>query len=227
MTWVVIPAAGKGLRAGGTVPKQYALLAGKPMLQWTLERVLGHRHIEGAVVALSADDGHWPGWRDLSGKPVLTAIGGHDRAASVRAGLAALPDTVGRNAWVLVHDAARPCVTHAEIDALLAQGCAHAVGALLALPVADTLKRSNAHGESEGSIARERTWRALTPQLFRRGDLSDALDAAVRDGVAMTDEASALERLGRRPLLVAGRASNLKVTTGEDFALAAWHLSRD
>ena len=185
MTWVVVPAAGKGLRAGGEVPKQYAMLAGKP---------------------------------------VLTAVGGAGRAASVRSGLAGIPP--GGGDWALVHDAARPCVGSADLDALLEHGCAHDVGALLAIPVADTLKRSNDRDESLACIARENTWRALTPQLFRRVDLIDALDRADRDGAIITDEASAFERLGRHPLLVRGSASNLKVTTRDDFALAEWFLTR-
>jgi 2-C-methyl-D-erythritol 4-phosphate cytidylyltransferase len=224
MTWVVVPAAGKGLRAGGEVPKQYAMLAGKPMLQWTLERLLAHPRIAGAVVVLAADDRHWPGWTTLAGKPILTAVGGADRAASVRSGLAGIPPSGGD--WVLVHDAARPCVGSADLDALLEHGCAHDVGALLAIPVADTLKRSNDRDESLTCIPRENTWRALTPQLFRRVDLIDALDRADRDGAIITDEASAFERLGRHPLLVRGSASNLKVTTRDDFALAEWFLIR-
>jgi 2-C-methyl-D-erythritol 4-phosphate cytidylyltransferase len=125
LTWAVVPAAGRGLRAGGDRPKQYALLAGKPMLQWTLERLLAHPQVEGAVVALAADDAHWPCWRELAGKPIRTVVGGEDRAASVRAALAGLPDAVDAREWVLVHDAARPCVSAGEIDALLARGCAH------------------------------------------------------------------------------------------------------
>lgn len=227
MTWAVVPAAGKGLRAGGERPKQYALIGDRPMLQWTLERLLAHPQVDGAVVALAADDVHWPGWREMSGKPIRTVTGGADRATSVRAALAGLPVEVDVSDWVLVHDAARPCITAGEIDLLLSQGRAHAVGALLAIPVADTLKQGGARGESVGCVPRDRTWRALTPQLFRRAELADALAQAHRDGAAVTDEASAFERLGRYPLLVPGRASNVKVTTPDDFALAAWLLQRD
>lgn len=226
MIWAVVPAAGRGLRSGHDIPKQYAMLAGKPMLRWTLERLLAHPDVRGAMVVLAADDGHWPGWIDIAGKPVLSTVGGDDRAASVRAGLAALAGRSDASDWMLVHDAARPCISIKDIDALLAAGCAHSVGALLALPVADTLKQANAGDESIGCLQREHAWRAQTPQLFRCNELCDALDRARADGETVTDEASAFERLGRYPLLVRGSAGNIKVTEPDDFALAEWLLSR-
>jgi 2-C-methyl-D-erythritol 4-phosphate cytidylyltransferase len=222
--WVVVPAAGIGRRTGLDYPKQYVELAGRPLLYWTLEVLLRHPRIAGAVVALSADDRHWPGWSALEGKPVLTATGGDDRAASVRAGLEALEGRVGGDDWVLVHDAARPCLDHADLDRLLDLGCAHPVGALLAAPVADTLKQANDRGESLGNLPRERARRALTPQLFRHSALCSALDRARADGATVTDEASAFEHLGLAPLLVPGSARNLKVTTAGDFELAAFLL---
>lgn len=225
MTWVVVPAAGRGTRTGLALPKQYVGLAGRPMLAWTLERLLAHPGISGAVVALAADDPHWPGWTRIAGKPVLTATGGAERCDSVLAGLAALPAQVAAGDWVLVHDAARPCIGAAELDRLLAARD-HPVGALLALPVADTLKRANARGESCASIDRAGAWRAQTPQMFRRGELADALARAIAEGEAPTDEAAAFERLQRHPLLVPGDARNLKVTSAEDLALAEWWLAR-
>ncbi|MBX3725075.1 MAG: 2-C-methyl-D-erythritol 4-phosphate cytidylyltransferase [Xanthomonadales bacterium] len=225
MTWVVVPAAGCGSRAGLALPKQYADLAGRPMLAWTLESLLEHPRIAGALVVLAAEDPHWPGWTRVAGKPVHTAVGGEERCDSVLAGLQALPAEVDADDWVLVHDAARPCLSHAEIDALLAVRD-HPVGALLAVPVADTLKRADAQGDACATIDRADAWRALTPQMFRREPLRRALAEAVVAGARPTDEAAAMERLGCFPRLVPGRASNLKVTTGEDLALAAWWLGR-
>jgi 2-C-methyl-D-erythritol 4-phosphate cytidylyltransferase len=224
--WAVVPAAGVGRRAGLDLPKQYAVLAGRPLLAWTLQRLLAHPRVAGAMVVLAGDDKHWPGWPAVAGKPVRTCTGADDRAGSVRAGLAALAGEVAVADWVLVHDGARPCLALDELDALIVQGCSHPVGALLALPVTDTLKQANARAESIGSLPREQAWRAQTPQLFRYGELCAALDRARADGVAVTDEAGALERLGRLPLLVPGRAGNLKVTTADDLDLAAWYLGR-
>lgn len=233
MIWVVVPAAGQGTRAragcGVDLPKQYRPLAGKPMLQWTLERLLAHPAIAGAMVALAADDRHWPGWRQLQGKPVHSTVGAGDRAGSVRAGLAALaalPEPVAASDWVLVHDAARPCVSTAEIDDLLRLGRGEDVGALLAVPVTDSLKQADDRGRSLANLPRERAWRALTPQLFRHGPLAAALDQARSAGAPITDEASAFERLGRYPRLVPGSAHNIKVTVPEDFALAEWRLAQ-
>ncbi len=222
--WVVVPAAGIGRRTGLDKPKQYVDLAGQPMLYWTLELLLRHPRIAGVVIALSPHDTYWPGWATLEGKPIVVAVGGDDRAASVRSGLRALRDRVSDDDWVLVHDAARPCLDHADLDRLLTLGCAHPVGALLAAPVADTLKQANDHGESLGNLPRERAWRALTPQLFRYATLCSALDRASAEGVAVTDEASALEHLGQTPLLVQGSVHNLKVTRAEDFAMAEFLL---
>jgi 2-C-methyl-D-erythritol 4-phosphate cytidylyltransferase len=224
--WAVVPAAGVGRRTGLDLPKQYVELAGRPLLAWTLERLLAHPRVAGAMVVLAQDDRHWPGWTTIAGKPVRTCVGADDRAGSVRAGLAALAEDVVIADWVLVHDGARPCLAQDELDDLILHGCGHPVGALLALPVSDTLKQANARAESIGSLPREQAWRAQTPQLFRYGELCAALDRARADGAMVTDEAGALERLGRLPLLVPGRASNLKVTTAEDLALAAWYLQR-
>jgi 2-C-methyl-D-erythritol 4-phosphate cytidylyltransferase len=178
------------------------------------------------MVALAADDPHWPGWRNLHGKPVMTCIGGDARADSVLAGLQALPDTVRERDWVLVHDAARPCLRHDDLQRLLDHGCVHAVGAILAAPLRDTLKRADARGEIEASEPRERLWRALTPQLFRRATLERALEAALATGSVVTDEAMAIERIGLKPMLVEGAEDNLKITTAADLALAEFVLGR-
>jgi 2-C-methyl-D-erythritol 4-phosphate cytidylyltransferase len=226
MTWVVVPAAGRGSRFGGAIPKQYLPLYGRSVLQHTLQRLLGHAAVSGAVVALTADDPHWPGWREIHGKPVLACTGGDARAESVLAGLRALPETVRERDWVLVHDAARPCLRHDDLQRLLDHGCAHGVGAILAAPLRDTLKRADARGEIEASEPRERLWRALTPQLFRRATLERALEAAIASSSAVTDEAMAMERIGLKPLLVEGAEDNIKITTPADLALAEFVLGR-
>ncbi len=225
--WCVVPAAGRGTRFGAAAPKQYAPLAGRPLLVCTLERLAASVHVAGFVVVLAADDRHWPGLVEVGGKPVRTATGADERSASVLAGLRALPDAVGADAFVLVHDAARPCVPLADVARLVERGAA-AGGALLAAPLRDTLKRAGADGRVVATEPRDARWRALTPQMFRRGELAAALEAAHAAGVAVTDEAMAIERSGRRPLLVEGDECNIKVTVAADLALAEHfaHLER-
>ena len=224
--WAVVPAAGRGTRFGGEVPKQYLQVGGRPLLAYTLDALLAHPAVAGVVVALAADDPWWPGWSDHAGKPVLTCTGGASRAASVLAAMAALPESVRADDFVLVHDAARPNLAPVDLDRLLEQGRADPVGAILAAPVRDTLKRAGDDGGIDRTEPRERLWRALTPQLFRRLQLARALQAAADAGVEVTDEAMALERQGARPLLVEGREDNFKVTTPADLAGFEFELSR-
>ena len=226
MTWAIVPAAGRGSRFGGEVPKQYLAVAGRPLIEHALRALLSHPVVEGVVVALGASDARWPGWESLEGKPVRTCIGGDERAASVLAGLAALPESVRADDFVLVHDAARPNLAFDDLEQLLTRGRGDPVGAILAAPVRDTLKRAGDDGGIDGTEPRERLWRALTPQLFRRFQLTRALEAAHDGGLAVTDESMAMERQGHRPLLVEGREDNLKVTTPADLALFEFILSR-
>ncbi|MEO7065816.1 MAG: 2-C-methyl-D-erythritol 4-phosphate cytidylyltransferase [Rhodanobacter sp.] len=223
--WCVVPAAGRGSRVGASSPKQYLPLAGRPLIEHTLERLAAYSGITGLLVVLSAADTYWSGIRLPSDKPVLTAIGGAERCDSVLAGLTALPDSVGNSDFVLVHDAARPCVRLTDIDRLLEQGVS-GDGALLGAPLRDTLKRADSAGRSERTESRERRWRAFTPQMFRRGQLSSALFDAANSGVRVSDEAMAMELAGFLPLLVEGAEDNIKVTTAADFALAEFMLSR-
>lgn len=218
MTWVVVPAAGRGKRFGGEVPKQYLEIGGQPLIAHTLRALFAHPGVEGAVVVLAESDTDWPDWDEFSGKPVRTCIGGAARADSVLAGLGALPDSVRKDDFVLVHDAARPNLAATDIDELLERGRDDPVGAILASPVRDTLKRAGEDGGIDRTEPRERLWRALTPQLFRRLQLSRALAAARAAGVAVTDESMAMERQGLRPLLVEGREDNFKITTPADLA---------
>jgi 2-C-methyl-D-erythritol 4-phosphate cytidylyltransferase len=224
--WAVVPAAGRGSRFGGDVPKQYLHAAGRSLIEHALRALLAHPRIAGVVVALSPDDERWPGWDVLEGKPVLRAEGGAERADSVLAALDALPFHAGHDALVLVHDAARPCLAASDLDALIEAALAHPDGAILAAPVRDTLKRADASRAIAGTQPREGLWRALTPQAARRGVLAHALRAAREAGVQVTDEAMALERIGLHPLLVEGREDNLKVTTPADLAVVDFLLQR-
>ena len=226
MTWVVVPAAGRGTRFGGEVPKQYLEVAGELLLAHGLRALFAHPAVSGAVVVLAGGDARWPGWTEFEGKPVLSCTGGDARADSVLAGLAALPDTVRADDFVLVHDAARPNLRHEDLGELLERGRNDLVGAILAAPVRDTLKLAGDDGGIDGTQPRERLWRALTPQLFRRLQLSRALEAARDAGVEVTDESMAMERQGHRPLLVEGAEDNLKVTTPADLALFEFLLQR-
>jgi 2-C-methyl-D-erythritol 4-phosphate cytidylyltransferase len=224
MSWALVPAAGSGRRFGGEVPKQYLHAAGKPLIEHALDALLAHPRINGAVVALAEGDPHWLGWTSLHGKPVVTCIGGGERADSVLAALHALPEAVAEDELVLVHDAARPNLRADDIDTLIDAATACADGAILAAPVRDTLKRADADVRIATTEPRERLWRALTPQAFRRDLLLRALDAAQGEGVTVTDEAMAVERLGLHPRLVEGREDNLKVTTPADLALVEFLL---
>jgi 2-C-methyl-D-erythritol 4-phosphate cytidylyltransferase len=221
--WCIVPAAGSGRRFGADIPKQYLALAGKPMIEHTLDRLAACAEVAGFVVVLADGDSYWPGILSVRGKPVRTATGALERSGSVLSGLRALPADVGADDFVLVHDAARPCISADDVAMLVARGIP-AGGALLAAPVRDTLKRGNGERRVAATEPRESLWRALTPQMFRRGELTRALEAAEADGVAITDEAMAMERLGARPLLVQGAEDNIKVTTAVDLALAAYLL---
>lgn len=231
MTWALVPAAGSGRRFGGEVPKQYLRVAGKPLIEHALAALLSHPGIDGVVVALAADDTRWPGWNSLCGKPVITCIGGGERAESVLAALQSLPASVTDDELVLVHDAARPNLQADDITALIASANGCPEGAILAAPVRDTLKRADA-GDRDlvpriaATEPRDGLWRALTPQAFRRDLLQRALEGAKADGLVLTDEAMAMERLGLHPALVEGREDNLKVTTPADLALAEFLLAR-
>ncbi len=212
------------------MPKQYLHAAGKPLIAHVLNALLSHPRVAGVVVALAADDAHWPGWTTLHGKPVLACVGGVERADSVLAALRAVPADVAEDALVLVQDAARPNLHADDITRLLDVAMVHADGAILAAPVRDTLKRADGGWTDQGpriarTEPRDGLWRALTPQAFPRDVLRRALESAQLDGVLVTDEAMALERLGLHPRLVEGREDNLKVTTPADLALAEYLLA--
>lgn len=218
--WAVVPAAGRGERFGGSSPKQYAAIDGRPMLSWTLQALLAEPSIAGVMVAVAESDRRWYRLAESRDPRVGCCLGGATRAESVALALQALGPLASGQDWVLVHDAARPCLARADLRALLQAVGRDPVGGLLAHPASDTLKRADGEGRAEGTLAREGIWRAQTPQAFRYGLLCRAL-ALCRDRErVVTDEASAIEALGLRPLLVRGRADNLKVTSREDLVIA-------
>jgi 2-C-methyl-D-erythritol 4-phosphate cytidylyltransferase len=223
--WCIVPAAGSGRRFGAQMPKQYLPLDGKPMLECTLDRLAACTEIAGLMVVLADGDAYWPDIASIRGKPVHTAAGASERSGSVLSGLRSLPSEVAAEDFVLVHDAARPCVSTDDVATLVARGIP-AGGALLAAPVRDTLKRVDNERRIHATESRESLWRALTPQMFRRGELTRALEAAHAEGIAVTDEAMAMERHGHHPLLVEGAEDNIKVTTSADLALATFLLRR-
>jgi len=220
--FALVPAAGSGSRLGGGVPKQYLPLAGRPLIFHALATLAAVAAIERVFVVLAPDDAEWVrhDWRELGEKVAVLRCGGDTRAASVTQGLRAVKGEVMAEDWVLVHDAARACLTVDHVEALIGAAGDDAVGGILAVPVADTLKRAGAVVDGVDRIAatvpREGLWQAQTPQMFRHGMLLEALEYAP----AVTDEASALEALGLKPRLVAADATNFKVTYPLDLQLA-------
>ncbi len=218
--WAVLPAAGRGSRFGGDIPKQYLQAGGQALIAHALDALLAHPRVVGAVVALADNDPHWPGWTTRNGKPVLRCTGGSERADSVLAALRVVPAEGADDPLVLVHDAARPNLQRVDIDRLICAAEAGADGAILAAPVRDTLKRADADACIAATEPRAGLWRAMTPQAFRLSVLIAALECVRAEGIVVTDEAMAMERSGARPRLVEGREDNLKVTTPADLILA-------
>ncbi len=225
--FALVPAAGGGARMGGDCPKQYLLLAGLPLIRHTLNALAAVPAVAQVFVVLAPDDSRWDDfdWSPLAPRLTVLRCGGQTRAESVTNGLRAMRGQVEANDWVLVHDAARVCLTPAHVEKLIAEVGDDRVGGLLAVPVADTLKRAHelvAEGARvSATVSREGLWQAQTPQMFRYGLLAEALEYAP----TVTDEASAIEALGLHPKLVAADATNLKVTYPLDLQLAGWILA--
>lgn len=216
--WVVIPAAGVGSRMRADRPKQYLRLGGQTILEHTLDCFLGHPQLRSLVVCVAEDDPYWPDLKCARDDRVHRAAGGLERADSVLSGLLKLSELGAQDAdWVLVHDAARPNLKLDDLNRLLMSLADDPVGGLLAVPARDTLKRAGPDGRVQETVDRSVIWQAFTPQMFRLGSLRAALADALVSGVAVTDEASALEWAGHHPLLVEGRADNLKITRPEDL----------
>jgi 2-C-methyl-D-erythritol 4-phosphate cytidylyltransferase len=222
--FALVPAAGAGSRMGGETPKQYLELAGQPLIAHTLRALATFGAIERVFVVLAPDDEWWDDLRpdSLSGRITVLRCGGATRAESVMNGLAQMQG-VDENDWVMVHDAARPCIDGAMLARLVAEVQDGDVGGLLAIPVADTLKRADATQHVARTEPRDQLWQAQTPQMFRRGPLLEALKRSI--GGTPTDEAQAMEAQGHHPRLVAGGLANLKVTYPQDLALASLILA--
>jgi 2-C-methyl-D-erythritol 4-phosphate cytidylyltransferase len=216
--FALVPAAGCGSRFGSEIPKQYLPLAGRPMIHHALAALCAFARMEKVWVVLSPDDSLWETY-DAScfgARLDVLRCGGATRAESVANGLAAVADTVSEDDWMLVHDAARPGLSQALLAGLCEALRDDHVGGLLAVPVADTLKRADAGQRVAATEPREGLWQAQTPQMFRYGLLRRAMDG----GRAVTDEAGAIEAMGFRPLLVRADATNFKVTYPADLELA-------
>lgn len=220
--FALLPAAGVGARMGADHPKQYLDIHGRPMIWYAIRAFARHPAITRIYVVLSQEDAWWADY-DWSAFDRLSVLrcGGATRAESVCNGLRAMASAVDAEDWVLVHDAARPCLSRTLLDRLLTELAGDAVGGILAAPVADTLKRADELRHIQETVPRDRLWGAQTPQMFRHALLLRALEQA---GNAVTDEASALEHLGLAPRLVESDLSNLKVTWPRDLEVAAWWL---
>lgn len=200
-------------------PKQYLRIADKTILELTIDCFERHPQISGIVLVLAKDDSHWSAIADKYSNIVI-AEGGQERFQSVLSGLKVLSEMAKPDDWVLVHDAARPCLRQSDIDRLISTLSNHAVGGLLGLPMADTVKRCQPGGDVLETVPRHDLWRALTPQMFRLTTLKNALQQALADQAVVTDEASAIERTGLQPQMVAGQSDNIKITRPEDLELA-------
>lgn len=215
----LIPAAGSGARFGATVPKQYADIGGRPMLFHAVRALATHPAVEVVFVVLALDDRHYAqiDWSMFGERVAPLFCGGPTRRTSVYNGLIAIADSVDPDDWVLVHDAARPCLDGGTLARLIETLESDPVGGILAVPVADTLKRAGENERIMRTEPREGLWQAQTPQMFRHGVLAHALGAAGD----VTDEAAAVEAMGLAPRLVLGTARNLKVTYPDEVAVAA------
>lgn len=223
--WAVVPAAGIGKRMQADKPKQYLLLNGKTVLEQTLDKLSAHPRINGIIVATSRQDPYWPTLKLENRESIIRVDGGEERCHSVLNSLHLLLDTADAEDWVLVHDAARPCIRTADIDKLIQSIQYHPVGGLLGLPVSDTLKQCDSEQAIVSTIPRQNLWRALTPQMFQLQTLYDALQLALKNNQLVTDEASAIELSGLTPTIIEGHADNIKITRPFDLTLAASYLA--
>ena len=225
MIWALIPAAGRGRRVAGELPKQYRLLAGQPVILHTLEHIDRHPRVEGFTVCLAKNDSFWASMPSALNKPLNTCEGGSFRAQTVLRGLQAMHAAGEDEGHVLIHDAVRPCLDWEALDRVIEAGTADDHGALLSLPITEAVKRSPDDMDAEapridGSLEHDGLWLAQTPQVFRADLLREALESALAEDDVIRDEAAAMQRAGYRPRLVLGSPANFKITYDADLALA-------
>ncbi len=223
--WAIVPAAGIGRRMRAKVPKQYLNLNGRPIIETSLARISSLTYVRQIVVMLNPEDTVWPTLGLEQNPKIVCQYGGENRYQTVLNGLRYLSSQAHDDDWVLVHDAARPCVRRSDIDTLFEQIADHPVGGLLGAPVDNTLKRIDGQQEVSGTVDRADVWNAFTPQVFRFRLLLDALDTVDKGQKTVTDESTAVEALGYRPKMVPGNRDNIKITHPNDLNLAAQILS--
>lgn len=218
--WIIVPAAGIGARMGADCPKQYLSLLNKTILEHTLERLLAFPLLAGLLVAINPNDKLWAQLPFSQDARITRIDGGSERSHSVLNALHSLADRAAESDWVLVHDAARPCIRLSSIQHLCTHLTHDPVGGILAVPVSDTIKLVDPANTIIKTLDRRQLWQAQTPQMFRYGLLRDALANALEKGFQITDEASAMELNGHTHRVVNGRADNIKITRPEDLVLA-------
>ena len=225
--WVIIPAAGVGSRMSADKPKQYLTVLGKALIEHTLDSFTSHPLFKTIYVGIAEDDPYWSGFSCASASAIKSFVGGNERAHTVLNGLKCLERVAQPNDWVWIHDAARPCLTKEDIEALcLALKADAPDGALLALPIYDTIKRANSLGAVDTTIDRSQIWRAQTPQVFRVGKIRSALESCLENSLEVTDESSAIEHMGGHPILVSGDVNNIKVTRPQDLETVMAQLNK-
>ena len=222
--WVVIPAAGVGKRMEANKPKQYIQLLGKTIIEHTLDCFISYEKIEKIIVVVSEGDPYWPELKISQHNKIMTVAGGQERCHSVLNGLTSLSSMADDNDWVMVHDAARPCIDIEDLQQMMDQLSDHPVGGILAYPVRDTMKRSDPDGHIIETVDRTNLWHAMTPQMFRLGKLTKALKSLLDSNTFVTDEAQAIESTSVKPLLITARTYTNKITHIGDLVLAEEYL---
>jgi 2-C-methyl-D-erythritol 4-phosphate cytidylyltransferase len=224
--WAIIPAAGAGTRMDLDTPKQYLKLLDKTVLEYSVDLFCEYQAIKGVVIVLCDGDPFWPETGLANNTKINVTQGGVERCHSVQNGLQCLRTIADPDDWVLVHDAARPCLQKSDIDKLIISLEDNLVGGLLALPVKDTMKRGDQNGNVLETVNRQGLWHALTPQMFRFSLLESAIDNALSQNIIVTDEAQAIELYGKQPILIEGSARNIKITNPGDLKLAELYISQ-